>query len=119
MKGGFLMKKYLKIANIVVPPLLILLLMFLAFNNANDLTSMGLTFNSLMVFYPLIFLFQGIFSALLKSNIYLTITISLLSFVLVIFIWLNSSALGYVLVYAILAVLGFAGTNLIMKWQKR
>lgn len=101
------------ISHITIPVLLIFVLAYMAFTSSNDLIGMGLIFNSLMIFYPLLFLVQGSICALLRANIFLSLSISTIAFIIVLFIWLNSSALFYVFVYLALGFISYAITRFI------
>ncbi|KAB2333286.1 hypothetical protein F7731_15605 [Cytobacillus depressus] len=75
-------------------------------------------FISLIVLYPAIFLIQGVITAILKSNIFIPLVISILGFVITISLWANSSALGYVFVYILFALLGYGVTRLFQKRKR-
>lgn len=72
---------------------------------------------SLTVIYPILFLLQGIICALNKTNVFLALGISIFSFVVLLIVYLNSSAFVYILIYTSLGVLGYLVAYFIKKFK--
>ncbi|WP_083402501.1 hypothetical protein [Bacillus sp. MUM 116] len=98
----------MKILNMFFPAIAILIIGFVTFSNTFiQQTDHKYFFVSLIIIYPLLFLLQGVGTALLKTNIFLSLVVSALGFLVTVFLWANSSALGYVIVYLIIGFLGY------------
>lgn len=108
-------RKTLVVIHIAVPVFLIFIFAYIAFTASDDLFAKGLVLNSLIVYYPVLFLLQGSASSLLKTNVFLSLGISIAMFIIVLLIWLNSSAFIYVFAYVIIGFIGYAITRLIQK----
>ncbi|MDR6999935.1 hypothetical protein [Neobacillus niacini] len=72
-------------------------------------------FLSLIIIYPLLFLLQGVVTAMLNSSILLTLAVSVFGFLVTVLLWANSSAFGYVIVYLLI---GFLGYGLVRFFQR-
>lgn len=71
---------------------------------------------SLIIIYPILYLIQGVLTAIFKRNLLISLGFSILSFVITILIWANSSGLGYIVIYLLFSILGFGVVSL---YQKR
>jgi|GEM_PF-5218496 len=104
------MKKGSMLATITtyLPAFLMVILALLSFSNLfDDMFRKGLLINSLILYYPSLLFLQGIVTAMIKGNPFLNAGSSLLAFMFILFIWLNSSALIYILIYLISFLLGY------------
>lgn len=102
--------------NLFLPALTMVILAFVSFSNFfDDLVTKGLIINSLILIYPLLFFLQGIVTALLKSNLFLSLGISTVTLIIIIVIWLNMSAVVYPFVYGFAGLLGYGIVRLIQK----
>lgn len=103
------MKKF-NLAIILFPSIIMFLITVAAFSNMKTNFSFdwkGLFIISLILGFPILFLIQGVASAISKINILLSLGISALSFLGLLIIYLNDSALVYILVYLIVGVIGY------------
>ncbi|GAB4074492.1 hypothetical protein GCM10028778_19950 [Barrientosiimonas marina] len=109
--------------HIIVPVLIMFTLVILSFSNivydAGSLNSMNLIIESLILYYPILFFVQGLVCALLKANILLSLGISLAAYMVIMFMWLNSSGLIYILVYVLMGFLGYSLVLLVKKVMKQ
>ncbi|MGE8203013.1 hypothetical protein ACQKP0_00390 [Heyndrickxia sp. NPDC080065] len=105
-----------KIALYILPAIIILIVGYVSFTDVLfQQTDHKYFFISLLIIYPAIFLIHGVITAILKGNIYISLGISTLGFLITILIWANSSAIGYILVYLLL---GFLGYGAVLFFQK-
>lgn len=109
------MRKALIAVHIVVPVLIIFILAYVAFTASDDLFTKGLVLNSLMIYYPILFLLQGSACSLLKTNIFISLGFSIATFIIVLLIWLNSSAMFYIFAYYIIGFIGYRVTQFFKK----
>lgn len=70
---------------------------------------------SLIFLLPLLFLIQGIKSAINNTSIIISIGVSTLSFIIFMFIHLNSSVIIYIFIYLAFEIVGYMITNFIQK----
>lgn len=84
----------------------------------NGMDFKGLIIVLLLLLFPLLFLIQGIICALRNNNMFLALGISILVFIILMMIFLNSSALIYVLLYLIMGIIGYLSTNYFIKKVK-
>lgn len=104
--------------HIIVPALVMFVLAYSAFLSPNDLYTMGFILNSLVIYFPLLFLLQGVVCALLRANLFLSLGVSLIAFIIVVFVWLNSSAAIYLILYISVWLIGYGitlGINKVLK----
>jgi len=104
------MKKISKLAIITtyLPAFLMVFLALLSFSNLfDDMFRKGLLINSLILYYPSFLFLQGIVTAMIKGNPFLNVGTSLISFMFILIIWLNRSALIYIIIYLITFLLGY------------
>lgn len=96
-----------KISILIFP--LILMFIINGFNllDIDGIGLKGIILFSLIVIYPLSFLIQGILCGLNNIKVLLALVISSLGFLGVTFIFLNSSALGYLIFYLIIELIGY------------
>ncbi len=72
-----------------------------------NIGGIGLMTFSLLLFFPVIFIVQGVYCRIREINLILPIFISLVAFLLMLVIFLNSSALAYMPAYVILGLIGY------------
>jgi len=99
--------------HIVVPVLIIFILSYVSFSN--DLFTHSWIVSTLLIYFPILFFLQGAVCSLLKANILTSLGFSLVAYISVLLIWMNSSAIGYLFAYLIIGFLGFGITRLIQK----
>ncbi|MFC5466073.1 hypothetical protein [Lederbergia graminis] len=109
------MKKMLRVIHIAVPVLFIFMLACITFVISDDLASGSWAFSSLMIFYPTLFFLQGSACSLVRGNIFVSLGISIASYIIVLLIWMNSSAIFYIFAYLLIGFLGYGFTHLIKK----
>lgn len=100
-------RQLLKIVQMIFPALIMIGLTYYAFSASDDLFTKQFILNALIIYFPVLFLLQGAFCAFLRENIIVSIAISVVGFITVIFVWLNSSALIYLVLYVILWLIGY------------
>jgi hypothetical protein len=101
---------------LIIFTLLIFIAGFITFAvPSSEVDVVSWAFNLLLIYYPILFLLQGVVTSLFRTNIFLSLIGSIGAFVLVLFIWMNSSASGYIIIYALIALLSFAVTDFIKK----
>lgn len=76
-------------------------------------------FIGLLVVFPILFLMQGILSAMNDINIFLALGISSAGFIAMMFIFLNTSALLYLFIYLSLGIIGYFITKLTKKYFEK
>jgi hypothetical protein len=106
------------IVTILFPALFMTIITIVSFSNMlnfNGIDFKGIFIVSLIALFPLLFLIQGILSALNNINVLLSMGISVLSFILLMIVYLNESAFIYILTYLVFGVLGYMITYIIMK----
>ena len=111
-------KKMLTVLHIAIPIVIMVILAYVAFVSSDDVFAKGLLITSLFAYYPILFLLQGIAASLLKANIFISLGISAAAFIIILLIWMNSSALIYTVLYLIVGFIGYAITSFIQKLIK-
>jgi hypothetical protein len=75
------------------------------------------TFIGLLIMtFPFLFILQGLYARFLKSNLLYALSSAVASYIIVVFIWLNSSALDHLFFYIPFYLLGYGVMHLI-KWR--
>jgi len=112
-KGAFKVKNnnLFVTIHILIPVITMFVLAYTSFAIEDDLLATGLILNSLMIYFPVIFLVQGIVCALLRANVFMSLGISTLAFIVVLIVWLNSSAIIYIFVYLVIGFIGYVVTR--------
>lgn|SRR5690625_1700738 len=103
--------KVLIFIHLLLPVIIIFSLVYKAFSTFDVLMGTELILNSLIFYFPIVFLLQGIACALLRANVFVSLGTSTLTFVLVLIIWLNSSAIIYIFAYLIIGLIGYGVTR--------
>lgn len=102
--------------SMVLPAILMLLVGYLTLTDIlGTQTDHTYFLLALIIIFPIIFLIQGIFSAILKDNIWVSLGISTFMFIVIMFLWLNSSAAGYIIFYVLIGFIGFGMVRLLSK----
>lgn len=101
--------------HIAVPVLIMFILACISDTTSDDLFAKGLLVTSLLLYYPILFLLQGSVAALMKTNIFLSLGVSIAIFIIILIIWLNSSAIIYIFAYSIIFLIGYGLTHTIRK----
>ncbi|MFT8348691.1 hypothetical protein [Clostridium saccharoperbutylacetonicum] len=83
--------------------------------NFNVIEFKGIFILSLILLFPLLFLLQGIISAVNNTNVLLALCISTLDFIILIMVYLNDSAFIYILIYLVFGLIGYIITKIIIK----
>ena len=102
--------------HVFAPGLMILLLARVAFSSSiDDLAGKNLIMNSIVFFYPTLYLLQGLTCGLLGKNLLIPLGFSTLFFIITTFIWLNSTAISFILIYPIFFFIGYWLARFILK----
>ena len=106
-----------KVITILFPAFFMTMLMILfSFSNeSNGMDFKGLLIISLIFIFPLLFLLQGVKSAINNINIIISMGVSILTFIIYISICLNYSAIIYIFIYLSFGTIGYILTNFIRK----
>lgn len=104
------MKKISLIIN-SFPSVIMILIMVLSFEHIS-VSSYGLHWKdililSLVAFFPFLFIVQGAVCALTKTNIFLPLTLSIVTFIILMVIYLNYSSAIYIPIYFIAWFIGY------------
>lgn len=88
----------------IIFPTIIMILMFLTFAtdifNIPNVQAKGIFVIGMVLIFPVAFLIQGIVCVLNKTNWILSLVVSLVTYIILMYIFLNDSAYVYVLLYA-------------------
>jgi hypothetical protein len=111
-------EKIIKILIVLFVPFFLFLISIINFSNF--INSKDFLIFSLIIIFPLLFLIQGILNAiyLKKEKAIVNLLISLGSFILIMLIFLNSSAFIYVIIYSIFYTIGFFLLHFINSYLK-
>lgn len=96
---------------LVFPAILMTLITMVCHYNMNEFNGVdykGISILSLVLLFPLLFLVQGIVSAKTNTNIFLSLGISTIDFILLMAIYLNFSAWFYTVIYLLFGIIGYA-----------
>ncbi|OZM56964.1 hypothetical protein CIB95_09340 [Lottiidibacillus patelloidae] len=75
------------------------------------------TFIGLLIFtFPFLFFMQGLYARFLNSNLLYSLSSAVASYIIVVFVWLNSIALDHLIFYIPIFLLGY-GTMHLIKWR--
>lgn len=77
----------------------------------------GILVLSLLLIFPLLFLLQGIICVLGNINVFLSLGVSILDFLILAMICLNSSAFFYIPIYLMLGTIGYLTAKFILKFK--
>lgn len=73
----------------------------------SDLDSKSLLIVGLVLIFPVIFILQGVLCAITRSNVIFSLSVSIITYLVIMFVFLNSSAFIYVFVYLFIWTLGY------------
>ncbi len=116
-KGGVFIKKR-NVLTIIFPSLFMTIITMISFSNMlnfNVIEFKGIFILSLILLFPLLFLLQGIISAVNNANVLLALGISTLDFIVLMMAYLNDSASIYILIYLVFGLIGYIITKSIIK----
>ncbi|KPI52777.1 membrane protein [Clostridioides difficile] len=103
----------------IIFPTIIMVLIFLTFAtdifNIPDIQSKGIFVIGLVLIFPISFFIQGIVCALNKISWILSLIVSLSTYIVLMYIFLNDSAYIYVLLYAAFYMIGHITAKLYYK----
>ncbi|EPY2278566.1 hypothetical protein ACXAT3_003939 [Clostridium sporogenes] len=102
--------KIRKMVTVIFPTLFMTIITIVSFQNMLDFNGIdfkGIFIIALIILFSVLFLIQGILCAINDTNIFLAFGISILDFIVLIFIYMNESALIYNLIYLIFAIIGY------------
>lgn len=85
--------------------------------NTGDIDFKWILVLSLLLIFPLLFLLQGIICALGNINVFLSLGVSMLDFLILVMICLNRSAFFYVPIYLMLGTIGYLTAKFILKFK--
>ena len=104
------------IGTIIFPSILMIIITIISFANIpiiSDLDVKGFFILSLVLIIPTLIFLQGILSAKYKVNIFLSLGITLVTFVSIMVICLNTSVFIYIGIYIISWILGYILSKLL------
>ncbi|OOM75914.1 hypothetical protein CLPUN_29510 [Clostridium puniceum] len=107
-----------KVLTMLFPTLSMTIITITSFSNMlnfNAIDFKGIFILSLILLFPLLFLMQGIICAISNINVFLSLGVSILNFIILTMVYLNDSALIYVLIYVTFGVIGYIITKYIVK----
>ncbi|AGF54665.1 hypothetical protein BJV45_000148 [Clostridium saccharoperbutylacetonicum] len=116
-KGGVFIKNR-NVVTIIFPSLFMTIITIISFSNMlnfNVIEFKGSFILSLILLFPLLFLLQGIISAVNNTNVLLALGISTLDFIILMMVYLNDSASIYILIYLVFGLIGYIITKSIIK----
>ncbi|AQR93620.1 hypothetical protein CLSAP_09270 [Clostridium saccharoperbutylacetonicum] len=116
-KGGVFIKNR-NVVTIIFPSLFMTIITIISFSNMlnfNVIEFKGIFILSLILLFPLLFLLQGIISAVNNTNVLLALGISTLDFIILMMVYLNDSASIYILIYLVFGLIGYIITKSIIK----
>ena len=106
------------VVTILFPSLFMTIITIVSFSNMlnfNGIDFKGIFIVSLILLFPLLFLIQGIMSAINNTNVLLSMGISILTFIILMMVYLNESAFIYILIYLVFGIIGYIITDIIVK----
>ncbi|MGL4772748.1 MAG: hypothetical protein ACRC2K_04195 [Clostridium sp.] len=95
---------------ILFPSLIMGIVSFIAFSNIFDVRDVdlkGLFIFNLIVIFPLLYLLQGVVAFLTKTNPFVAFSTSTVGYLIIMFIYMNSSAIGYILFFGLFYSFGY------------
>ena len=100
---------------IFFPSVIMVLITLISFSNIFEaLISHGIFVLSLMLIFPLSFFIQGVLGGYSTLNVHIALSISLVTFIVIVAVALNSSAYVYVPLYLLTGLMGY-GLALLFK----
>ncbi len=108
-------RQVINVSTVLFPSVFMVLISVLSFTNILPLSNIdlkGLFVISLVLLFPVLFLIQGILCALNGTNVWLSFVMSVITFIVLLMIYLNSSAMIYILIYLISGLIGYGMVKL-------
>lgn len=115
---GFDLMKVKNIITILFPTLFMTLITVVSFQHMLNYTSLdfkGIFLISLIFLFPILFFIQGITCAITRTNIFLALGVSILDFIILMFVYLNDSAFVYNIIYIVFGIGGYLLTKFSFK----
>ena len=106
------------VVTVLFPLLFMTIITIISFSNMLDFKGIdfkGIFILSLILLFPLLFLLQGIICAINNTNVFLSLGVSILNFIILLMVYLNESAAIYILIGLTLGAVGYLITKLIVK----
>lgn len=91
----------------ILPVVIMITLAAVAFTTSNEQFGGNLIIQSLLLYYPALFILQGILCSILEGKIYYSLGSTVIAFLIVILIWLNATALPYIIMYVLLGLIAY------------
>lgn len=110
--------KVKNIITILFPTLFMTLITVVSFQHMLNYTSLdfkGIFLISLIFLFPILFFIQGITCAITRTNIFLALGVSILDFIILLFVYLNDSAFVYNIIYIVFGIVGYLLTKFSFK----
>ncbi|MGO5064952.1 hypothetical protein FDF31_13290 [Clostridium sporogenes] len=107
-----------KIITITFPALIMTIITIISFKNMlnfNGIDFKGIFIISLILLFPILFVIQGIICAINHTNIFLSFGVSILDFIILMFVYMNESAFIYNLIYLACGIIAYLITKSIKK----
>ena len=117
IRGYGMNKKNISIA--LFPTIIMILIYFIRNNSIFEFSSMdlkGLLIISIVLFFPIIFLIQGILVTTYDINKISSISISLVSYLIYLFFIMKETVLEYIVFYLLSYIIGVVIGNVIKKY---
>lgn len=108
------------VVTVLFPALFMTIITIVSFANMLDFNGIdfkGIFILSLILLFPLLFLLQGIICVINNTNIFLSLGVSILNFIILMMVYLNDSAFIYVLIYLAFGAIGYLITKFIVKFK--
>lgn len=97
-----------------LPSVIMIVLTALSFSDVHA-NLKGLFILSLILIFPILYVLQGVACALRQSYLLVSLLVSTITFVAILIIYLNSSALIYILIYNGSGLIGYGGVKFFRK----
>ncbi|WP_434302928.1 hypothetical protein [Clostridium botulinum] len=107
-----------RIITITFPALLMTIITIISFQNMlnfNGIDFKGIFIISLILLFPILFIIQGILCAISHTNVFLSLGVSILDFIILMFVYMNESAFIYNLIYLTCGIIAYLITKSIKK----
>lgn len=118
VKEGCILMRKRCIITILIPAFFMTIIVIVSFSNMrnfNGIDYKGIFILSLILLFPLLFFLQGILCPISNTNVFLSLGVSILNFIILMMVYLNDSALIYIFIYIACGVIGYLISNSIVK----
>ncbi|OAB37045.1 hypothetical protein PMSD_09580 [Paenibacillus macquariensis subsp. defensor] len=95
---------------ILFPALVMAIIAIITFTQMfglSDLNAKSLIIAGLVLIFPVLFVLQGVLCAVTRSKVILSIVVSIVTYIIIMFVFLNSSAFVYLIVYLGMWAIGY------------